>query len=161
NLIQVVKGDDTEDVTTYDLMETPIQDVIADAETIPFFSEKKIIFVYHPRFLLAKSDKTHITHDLTRFEQYIDKAEADTNFVLIAQYEKVNKRKNITKKLFKQSAVVDCHPLQEKALRSWMMEIANHLQIHLTDETFQLLESEFADDLYMLEREMEKLALYV
>src|SRR5699024_12567368 len=78
---------------------------------------------------------------------------------LFRSYEKVDKRKSITKKLFKQSAVVDCHPLQEKALRSWMMEIANHLQIHLTDETFQLLESEFADDLYMLEREMEKLAL--
>ena len=161
NLIQVVKGDDTEDITTYDLMETPIQDVIADAETIPFFSEKKIIFVYHPSFLLAKSDKTPITHDVTSLEQYVEQPAPYTIFVLIAPYEKVDKRKSITKKLLKQSAVVDCHPLQEKALRSWMMEIANHLQIHLTDETFQLLESEFADDLYMLEREMEKLALYV
>src|SRR5699024_12475881 len=71
NLIQVVKGDDTEDITTDDLMETTIQDVIADAETIPFFSEKKIIFVYHPSILFAKSDKKPITRDATSLEQHL------------------------------------------------------------------------------------------
>src|SRR5699024_1279418 len=161
NLIEVVKGDETEDITTYDLMETSIQDIIADAETIPFFSEKKIIFAYHPSFLLAKSEKTPITHALRSLEHYVEQPAPFTIFVLVAPYEKVDKRKSITKKLFKQSAVVDCHPLKDQALHSWRMEIATQSQIKLTEETFELLESEFADDLYMLEREMEKLALYV
>src|SRR5699024_11355201 len=86
------------------------------------------------------SEKTPITHDLRSLEHYVEQPAPFTIFVLVAPYEKVDKRKSITKKLFKQSAVVDCHPLKDQALHSWMMEIATQLQIKLTDETFQLLD---------------------
>lgn len=160
-LTNVVKGDDTEDITTYDLLETSIQDVIADAETLPFFSDKKIIFAYHPGFLKAKPDKTSVTHDVTVLEQYMERPVPYTVLVIIAPYEKVDKRKSVTKKLHKQATVIDCQPLKDRALRSWMNEIAVSLQIQLTEETYLLLESEFAGNLYMLQKEMEKLALHV
>ena len=161
SLIDVVKGDDVEDITTYDLLEVSIQDVIADAETIPFFSDKKIIFAHHPNFLKAKAEKTSITHDIKALEQYLEQPVPFTVLVLIAPYEKLDKRKGITKKLHKQAKVVDCQPLQEQALRRWMNQIAKSLQITLTEEASLLLESEFQTNLYMLQKEMEKLALYV
>lgn len=42
-----------------------------------------------------------------------------------------------------------------------MHDIAKSLEINVSDETFMLLESEFASNLYMLQKEMEKLALHV
>ena len=160
-LIHHVKGDDTEDIMTYDLIETPIQDVIGDAETFPFFSEKKIIFAYHPHFLRTKPEKSIVTHDLNVLEQYIERPVPFTILVLVAPYEKLDKRKGITKKLHKHSTVIDCQPLEDKALRSWMKEIADSFKIDLTVETNLLLESEFAGNLYMLQKEIEKLALHV
>ncbi len=41
---------ETENISTYDLSETSIQDVIADAETYPFFGEQKLIFATNPVF---------------------------------------------------------------------------------------------------------------
>lgn len=160
-LIDVVKGEETEDITTYDLLETSIQDVVADAETFPFFSEKKVIFAYHPGFLKTTPEKSLVTHDITVLERYLEQPVPFTVLVLIAPYEKVDRRKSITKKLHKQATVIDCQPLKEKALRSWMHDIARSLEIDLTDETYMLLESEFASNLYMLQKEMEKLALHV
>src|SRR5699024_1799709 len=76
-----------------------------------------------------------------------------TILVLVAPYEKLDKRKGITKKLHKHSTVIDCQPLEDKALRSWMKEIADSFEIDLTEETNLLLESEYAGNLYMLQKE--------
>lgn len=160
-LIDVTKGSDTEDIMTYDLLEVPIQDVIADAETFPFFSEKKVIFAYHPTFLQTKADKTSVTHDIAVLEQYIEQPVPYSVLVLIAPYEKLDNRKGITKKLNKLVTVVECQPLKDQALRNWIHQIAKSLQIDVTEEASLLLESEFQANLSMLQKEMEKLAHYV
>ena len=40
-------------LSTYDLTETPIETVIEDAETFPFFGERKLIIAQNPFFLTA------------------------------------------------------------------------------------------------------------
>src|SRR5699024_1240743 len=101
------------------------------------------------------------THYVNVLEQNIDRPVPFTILVLVAPYEKLDKRKGITKKLHKHSTVIDCQPLEDKALRSWMKEIVDSFEIDLTEETNLLLESEYAGNLYMLQKEIEKLALHV
>ena len=161
SLLNAIKGEDTEDISTYDLLEVAIQDVIADAETIPFFSDKKVIIAHHPTFLKTTADKTAVTHDVSVLERYLEQPVPSTVLVIIAPYEKLDKRKGITKKLHKYAKVIDCQPLKEQGLRRWMNQIATNLHITLTEDASLLLESEFQANLSMLQKEMEKLALYV
>lgn len=148
-------------VTTYDLLETSIQDVMNDAETIPFFTDKKIIFAENAVFLKTKPDKLPFTHDLTALETYLEHKVDYTIFILIAPYEKIDERKKITKLLKQKATVINCNPIHSRQLKTWIIQIAKENHITLTEDTIDLLEAEFSTQLHLLNKEIEKLALFV
>src|SRR5690625_1592871 len=54
----------TTDITNYDLEEIAIQDVIVDVETLPFFTEHKIIYTTNPYFLTSEKRSLDVSHNL-------------------------------------------------------------------------------------------------
>lgn len=152
---------DSEDIITYDLRESSIQEVVADAETFPFFSERKIIFAYYPVFLQSKPDKAAVTHDLEVLEGYLKQPVSYTTILFIAPYEKLDARKKITKLLKKVATIVECQPIKGRNLGRFIKQMAEQEEIELDQDVFDLLENEFQSDLYMLQKELNKLALYV
>ncbi|PAD21867.1 DNA polymerase III subunit delta [Terribacillus saccharophilus] len=151
---------DGTNVSVYDLEETPIQEVIADAEEYPFFSEQKLILAYHPFFLKAKPDKSAMDHRLESLEQYVENPAAWTTLVLLAPYEKVDERKKIIKSIKKTGQAVACLPVKEWDLSDWIVTLSKEHQIVLEDAVADLLIQEAGTDLSMLRGEIEKLALY-
>ncbi|AIF66854.1 DNA polymerase III subunit delta [Terribacillus saccharophilus] len=151
---------DGTNVSVYDLEETPIQEVIADAEEYPFFSEQKLILAYHPFFLKAKPDKSAVDHRLESLEQYVENPAAWTTLVLLAPYEKVDERKKIIKSIKKTGQAVACLPVKEWDLSDWIVTLSKEHQIVLEDAVADLLIQEAGTDLSMLRGEIEKLALY-
>lgn len=160
-LIRMVKNEISDDITTYDLTETSIQEVLTDVETLPFFNERKLIIASDPVFLKTKPDNLPFTHDVKRVEEYVENPVPYSILVLIAPYEKLDERKKITKILKKQTVSIDCNPIKENELRKWITYMAQQHHITLTNEALYLLESEFENNLYLLQQEMEKLALFV
>lgn len=157
----VLKDDVNDDIITYDLTETPIQHVINDLETLPFFNERKLIYAYYPSFLRARPDKLSFTHDLEVLEAYLHRPSPFSTFVLIAPYEKLDERKRITKAVKKQSQIIDCQPINPNNTRQWIFQLAEAHGITITEEACALLEAEFQTNLQMLESELEKLALFI
>lgn len=151
---------DGTNVSVYDLEETRIQEVIADAEEYPFFSEQKLILAYHPFFLKAKPDKSAVDHRLESLEQYVENPAAWTTLVLLAPYEKVDERKKIIKSIKKTGQAVACLPVKEWDLSDWIVTLSKEHQIVLEDAVADLLIQEAGTDLSMLRGEIEKLALY-
>src|SRR5699024_6084692 len=90
-----------ENVLVYDLEEVPIQEVVADAETYPFFSDKNIIIAVNPVFLKAKAEKLPFEHDLQALENYVQQPADYSILILVAPYEKIDERKKISKQLKK------------------------------------------------------------
>src|SRR5699024_7625929 len=91
--MRVVLGEDGDDnLSTYDLEETPIQDVIVDAESYPFFGDKKLIIAYHPTFLTAKSKSLPFEHDLKQLEAYILNPVDYSILLFIAPYRSEERR---------------------------------------------------------------------
>jgi len=154
------RAEDEEAVTTYDLRETAIQDVILDAETFPFFSDHQFIFAENPSFLDTKNDKIFVTHETEALEQYLEQPVSYTTLVLIAPYEKLDGRKKITKQLKKQAETIECQPLQGKALHGFVKQMAKTEGVQLEEETYEKLGNTFQTDLYGLQKELNKLALY-
>ncbi|HLR41031.1 MAG TPA: DNA polymerase III subunit delta [Virgibacillus sp.] len=162
HIVQAVVGsNDDENLITYDLEEVPIQEVVADAETYPFFGEKKLIFATNPVFLKAKPDKLPFDHDLEALQRYLNEPVDYSVLVFIAPYEKIDERKKISKLLKKNAVTAACNPVKEYELNKWIKDLADNLKISITPDAYDVMEAELTSDLYLLQNELTKLATYV
>lgn len=157
----VLSADEQENAASYDLEETPIQEVIADAETYPFFGEKNLIIANNPTFLKAKPDKLPFEHDLNMVQHYLENPADYSVIVFIAQYEKIDERKKISKLFKKNAAVANCSPIKEGDVSKWITDQADQLHITIDQAAYDVLEGEISTNLYLLKNELSKLALYV
>lgn len=157
----ILPGADIDNLSTYDLDEIPIQEVIADAETYPLFGEKKLIIAHNPSFLKAKPSKVPFEHDLERMQLYLENPVDYSTIVFVAEYEKIDERKKVTKAIKKNAAVALCSPIKEQELSKWIKTIAADHQITIDPDAFDVIEGELEANLYLLQNEMKKFALYV
>lgn len=157
---KVLAGEE-DNLSIYDLEDTPIQEVVTDAETYPFFGGRKLIIANNASFLKAKADNLAFEHDFAYLERYLGQPAEYSVLVLIAPYEKIDERKKVSKMLKKNTTVVVCNPIKEQDLRQWIDSLANSLQIQITPDAYEIFEAELSANLQLLESELTKLALYV
>ena len=157
---EVLRGYD-ENLSVYDLEETPIQEVIADVETYPFFGEKKLIIANNPGFLKAKPEKLPFEHHLDSLLAYLESPVDYSVLVIIAEYEKIDERKKISKSLKKFATTAHCESVKEYELKKWIKHLAADLNITLAEDAFEIFETELSTNLQLLETELTKLALFV
>lgn len=161
-LSQTVSKEDAEqNIIKYDLEDVSIQDVLLEVETYPFFGEKKVVLAYHPLFLTSKVDKTGVNHDVDRLLAYLEEPVDFTTFIIVAPYEKLDERKKVTKSLKRQAALVSCEEVKEWDVAKWVDHIAKSFHITLEKAVYDLLIQEAGNHLSILQKELEKLALYV
>ncbi|WP_077625028.1 DNA polymerase III subunit delta [Sediminibacillus massiliensis] len=155
------KEDMDTSVLTYDLEETSIQEVIEDAETYPFLSERKVIFAYNPVFLKAKPDKVPVEHNVDVLQSYLLQPAEHTLLVFVAPYEKLDERKKITKLFKKHAAYVACQPVKEWDIPQWIKNLADESGISVDERAFDLIGEEIGSNLLILKQEIDKMALFV
>lgn len=150
-----------EELTTYDLEQIPIQEVVADAETIPFFTDKKLIIAENPSFLLARQSRLPFKHDITTLETYLENPPPYTTLIFIAHYEKLDNRKKITKLFNDKATVLLSEPVQEREIAKWIEQIGKQYNITFTRDARTVIETELSTNLMILHNEIEKLAHFV
>lgn len=160
HVIDSVRSNTKVDIIHFDLKETAIQEVVSEAETYPFFSDKKIIIANHAVFLKTKQEKLPFEHDIKAFHQYIENPTEFTVLILIAPYEKIDERKKISKLLKSKAMVAQCNPIPESNLHNWIQKIAHQHQVKLDKGAIEVMEREVSTDLSLLHKEMEKISLY-
>ncbi|WP_174613865.1 DNA polymerase III subunit delta [Virgibacillus ihumii] len=156
----VIPDDDNENLSVYDLDETPVQEVVTDAETFPFFGEKKLIIAHNPSFLKAKPDKLPFEHDLDRLSQYLEQPVDFSVVVFVAPYEKIDTRKKISKAFKKNGAIAECMPVKDYEIGKWIEDLIKSMNITIDKKAFDILETELSSDLQLLQNEITKLALF-
>lgn len=153
--------DSKADITTYDLLEISLDEAVIDAETYPFFSDRKLIIIKNAFFLSPKNIKTNIEYDIKRLENYLKQPTEFSTILFIAPYEKLDGRKSITKLIKKTSRFVECNPLKGKQTAEIVKNIAAQHQLELSEDARLFLENELQDNIALMEKEIEKLAIYV
>ncbi|MFD1018821.1 DNA polymerase III subunit delta [Thalassobacillus hwangdonensis] len=148
-------------VSTYDLEETPIENVVTDAETYPFFGEKKIIIAEKPVFMKAKPDKLPFEHEVEALQRYLEDPVDYSTLVIVAPYEKLDERKKLFKQFKKHGEVVSCMPVKEWNMAEWINSIASDLHIEIPKSLHDFIIEEVGTNLLVLKSELEKLALNV
>ncbi|SFA70009.1 DNA polymerase III, delta subunit [Lentibacillus halodurans] len=156
----VLAGETDENLSVYDLEETPIQEVITDAETYPFFGGTKLIIADNPSFLKTKPEKLPFEHNLEMLTDYLKQPVDYSVIVFTAYYDKLDERKKISKMLKQHSVSAECNPIKDYELKNWIANLAGSLKITIDDDVYEMLETELSTNLHQVRNELAKLAAY-
>ena len=163
--IRILKSSFTEEqveLITFDLDEQPLDFVLDEADTIPFFSEKKIIIAKNASFLKAtEKGKEKIEHDFKRFESWLNYPSDTAVTIFVAPYEKVDERKKVTKQLKEKSVVLQAQTPQNKDLVAWIRSEANHFNKKISDAAVDKLIEMVGSNMLSIRQEIEKMSLYL
>ncbi|MCM2677871.1 DNA polymerase III subunit delta [Alkalicoccobacillus plakortidis] len=154
------KDEQDMNVQRFRLADTPLQLIIEEAETLPFFSSKKVVIIQD--FYLATSQKndTSIDHQIESLEPYLKQPLPETVLIIIAPYEKLDERKKVTKQLKTNTTVVHAAELSEHETIKWIGEQANQLGIDVADPVKKRLVELAGTNLLQLRSELTKCQLY-
>ncbi|MBC2019456.1 DNA polymerase III subunit delta [Listeria booriae] len=155
---------DTEDTdfnyANFDLDETAIEQVIEEAETIPFFGDRRLIVASNPSFLTTEKTKSKIEHRTARFEDYLNEPVDYSILVIIARVEKLDERKKLTKLLKKQATIVDAKRPNDAELRKWVQSAIKNNDFSMEITAIERLMELTGGQLTTAMNELDKLMLY-
>lgn len=144
----------------FNMKETTVDMAIQEAESFPFFGDKRLVFINDPYFLTGEQVKSDIDHDLNQLMDYVKNPSDFSVVVIFASYEKLDKRKKLTKTLLKEVEVIDATPMQERELSAY---VKNHCQdkgYQLDQQALSLLLSRTNFKLTAIMSELDKLMLF-
>jgi len=148
-------------VFTYDLLTTPVEEVIQEVETLPFLSEHKVVIAKNAYFLTGQKIISKVEHQIESLERIMEYPVNFSTLILTVSAEKLDERKKITKNLKLNAVVESFSMLKDKEVIEWVERLTREQGIHLTTEAAQLLTFTVGDDLQILSQEIKKMALYV
>ncbi|GEK33309.1 DNA polymerase III subunit delta [Kurthia sibirica] len=150
------------ETTTFDLDEVPVDAVLDEADTIPFFSTKKLVIAKNASFLKA-TDKTKekINHDLKRLENWLQFPSDFSITIFVAPYEKLDERKKITKQMKEFALYLYAEAPKERDLAVWVHNEVSSQQKQIDDEAIGKLIELVGMDMLHLQTEVDKLCRYL
>jgi DNA polymerase-3 subunit delta len=148
-------------LSIHNLDEVSVQEVIEDAETMPFLGERRVVVMKNATFLTASKDKAKIEHDLTVFEQYIQNPAEYSVLVIVVPYEKLDERKKIVKQLKTQAEIIQVSQLSNETAEKWIMKEAEQAGVSIQKDAIDLMLARLGAKLGILAKELEKMILYV
>ncbi|RYM05292.1 DNA polymerase III subunit delta [Sporolactobacillus sp. THM7-7] len=162
NIIHEALPDDTRDfnLSHYDMLESPIEMAIEDAETIPFFGEKKVVIMENPFFLTGERVKAKVEQHPERLERYAEHPSPETVLIITAHYKKLDRRKKLVKSLEKKADVRELTKLSDAQIYKLMENVAAQFGADYTKSGHEQLIASVGSDLMQLSSEVKKCALY-
>ncbi|MDB5083874.1 MAG: polymerase subunit delta [Bacilli bacterium] len=150
--------DDPMSVIRFESEDTQISQIVGEAMTFPFFSERKAIIMSDCLFLTAKGKADPAISEL---ETYLDDPSPFTVLFLVVKSDKLDERKKVVK-LLKQKAQVYVFPtLKEGESKQWVKSRAQQRGLQLEQAAIDRLLLSVGGDLRSLDSELEKLAMYL
>lgn len=150
------------ELTFFDLDEVPVEHVIDEADTFPFFSDRKLIIARNASFLkAAERGKEKINHDLKALEAWLEHPPSSSVTIFVAPYEKLDERKKVTKQMKQHTVLIEAKSLQANDLETWLMHEAKNFGKGIGIKAAQRLMEMAGTNLTLLSSEIEKMSLYL
>ena len=147
---------------TFDLEESPVDFVLDEADTFPFFTERKLVIAKNASFLKAsEKGKEKIVHDLKRLEGWLANPSDFCVTLFIAPYEKLDERKKITKVMKEKSVLLHAETPKENDLAVWIRNEVKQQGVQITDDAVDKLVEMVGANMLQLQLEIEKMSLYL
>ncbi|MGP6147001.1 DNA polymerase III subunit delta [Jeotgalibaca sp. A122] len=155
----VPKEDQELNVGMYNMDEVPLGNALEDAESLPFFGERRLVIIDNPIFLTGEKPKGNLEHDVAWLESYLENPSESTILAIFAPYEKLDNRKKISKLLKKHATTIDVKPLEADASRKFLSQMIANAGYNMDRQTVQFFFERIEDQLSKGVQELEKLFL--
>ncbi len=155
-----IDGEDDLNFLSFDMENSSIDEVIAEAETLPFFGDQRLVFVENPYFLTGEKGTNGIDQNTDLLVNYLKEPLETTVLVIFAPYEKLDERKKVTKQLKKTAITIDVKQLDEKAVRQYLLNTLENSEIKMDRQAIDLFLRLTDLDLSKMMRELQKILLY-
>ena len=162
DLLKQKLTEDEPEISIFDLEEVPVDFVIDEADTFPFFSDRKLVIAKNASFLkAAERGKEKIDHNIKALETWLENPPSASVTVFVAPYEKMDERKKITKLMKQHATMVEAKSLQPNDLEVWLTHEAKGFGKTLDKKGAQRLVEMAGTNLTLLLSELEKMSLYL
>ncbi len=148
-LQKAVIGDDTMNYHYYEGKNISIGEVIDQAETLPFFGERRLIVLENSGFFKSGGEQ---------LAEYLG-APAPTAFFLFVDTE-VDKRSRLYKKVAKEGCAVEFPIQDEDTLKRWVLGMIKKENKKISRQNLELLLEMTGSNMENIRRETEKLFCY-
>lgn len=150
---RLVKGlnpdDDTMNVSFFEGKGLPVRQIIDLAETIPFFSERRIIVIQDSGFFKGQCED--LPEYLAELPEYLH---------MVFVESEVDKRSRMYKAINKTGRVTEFGIQDDKALMRWILGMLKKEEKKITQKDMELLLLKTGNDMGNIEKEVEKLLCY-
>ena len=145
----LISPDDTVNINFYQGKGIAIRELIDQAETMPFFSERRLLVVEESGFFKNASPE---------LAEYLEKL-PDTTYFLFVENE-VDKRGKLYKTVKKNGSIVEFARQTEDTLMRWILGVLKKEQKNITRSTMELFLEKTGTDMNQISMELEKLLSY-
>ena len=149
----------TTSIIKYDFDLISVQDVIADAITVPFLAETKVIIGKNPTFLT--NQKTPIKHDTKALIKYLKKPVDTCVLIIDAVGIKIDKDNPVYKELQKTAYIIDTQELDDVEYKAWVIRALAKEHVEIKEDALVMLTEFVKHNLVRMEMETSKLIDYV
>ncbi|EAE2866029.1 DNA polymerase III subunit delta, partial [Listeria monocytogenes] len=157
----ILKGEEVEfNYANLDLEEMPIEVVIQEAESMPFFGDKRLVMANNPLFLTTEKSKNKVEHDTAKLEAYLNEPVDYSVLCFVARVEKLDERKKLTKLLKKTATVIEAKRPNENELKKWIEAKLSENNMQMSQEAITRLVELTSGQLTTAMNELQKLMLY-
>ncbi|RJE89853.1 DNA polymerase III subunit delta [Paenibacillus sp. 1011MAR3C5] len=148
-------------VMKYDTSETPLEEAVIEAESPPFFLERKLVLVRDASVMAAGGkENAKLEHRPESLLRYIE-FPLETSVIVFAVYaDKLDERRKLVKTLKDRKALIAFPELDTPELMRWIMRRASEQHRQLTEGAAELLLSRVGVNMGQLAQEVDKLCLH-
>lgn len=155
----VAPEDQDLNVGRFNMEEVSIQTAIQDAESVPFFGERRLVLVDNPSFFTGEKEKKSMDHQLGRLQAYLENPMDSSVMVFFAPYDKLDQRKKIVKQLKKVAVLLDASELTERDVKQYIQDSLRNHQYTIQEEALETLLVKTQYSLTNSMKELDKLMI--
>ena len=161
---EIVKNylDDVNEFTcvTVDAEKISLQDIVSDANTLPFGFDKKVVIIKNPYFLgSSKEPKLPFDVDYDVFIDYL-KQDSQDSMIILSYIGEIDNRKSLVKNIKGYGKVYELSNIEKNEWNVIAKRLFNDKGIKISDDTISFFIGRINNDLGLMMREVEKLSLY-
>lgn len=145
----VIPPDDTMNLSAFEGKGIDVREVIAQAETMPFFADRRMILIENSGFFKNASP------DLA---EYIPQMPQETCMVFVES--EVDKRGKLYKAVRNVGRAVELKRQDERTLMNWVLSALRKEKKNITSATMELFLIRTGNDMEFIQKELEKLLCY-
>ncbi|OMF22420.1 DNA polymerase III subunit delta [Paenibacillus sp. FSL H8-0548] len=148
-------------IVKFDTAETSIEEAVLEAETLPFFVQRKLILIRDATlFCAGGKEGGKLEHRPEKLIQYMENPSESSIIVVSVNAEKLDERRKLVKTLKDRNSLIAFPELDAAQLKQWMIKRAAEQNRTMTADAAELLLSRAGAGMQQLSQEVDKLCLH-